>query len=170
MMSDRLRTVTLSLLIALTAMLATGRAETVEAFEQRLGEAVAGDQITVVHLWATWCPNCWREHDNDGWKRFIAANPEVKVIFVSVWGSKEDDAAELAKYDLGPQQNFEIWRHPNQSRRGAERMTTLLGQKATWIPTTWVYRGGTLRYAINYGEVRFEMLQQMVEDSRPNQW
>ena len=92
------------------------------------------------------------------------------MIFVSIWGSKEDDRCELAKYGLGEQPNFEIWRHPNQARRGSERMTSLLGNPVTWLPTTWVYRGGTLRYAINYGEVRFPMLQQMVDDSRPGQW
>ncbi len=145
-------------------------AESTEAFEKRLQSAVADEGITVVHLWATWCPNCWREHEDDGWKRFIEANPEVKVIFVSIWGSKEDDRGELAKYGLGEQPNFEIWRHPNQARRGSERMTSLLGNPVTWLPTTWVYRGGTLRYAINYGEVRFPMLQQMVDDSRPGQW
>jgi thiol-disulfide isomerase/thioredoxin len=148
------------------------RAESVEEFEARLAEAVGGDEVTVVHLWATWCPNCWYEHDDDGWKNFIEANPNVTVIFVSIWGSKEDDHAELAKYKLSEEEqpNLQIWRHPNQSRRSNDRMVTLLGNKASWIPTTWVYRGGTLRYAINYGEVRFPMLQQMVEDARPGQW
>ncbi len=146
------------------------RAETTAEFETRLEAAVGGDTVTVVHLWATWCPNCWHEHENDGWKNFIEANPEVKVIFVSIWGSNEDDAGELAKYQLGPQANFEIWRHPNQSRRGGERMTHLLGNPIGWIPTTWVYRGGKVRYAINYGEVRFDMLQQMVNDAKPGQW
>ncbi len=161
----------LSLLLLLSAFLCPVSAQSdVEQFETKLADAVAGEGVTVVHLWATWCPNCWREHDNDGWKTFIEANPDVTVIFVSVWGSKEDDHGELAKYGLGEQPNLQIWRHPNQSRRGAERMTTLLGQEATWIPTTWVYRKGTLRYAINYGEVRFDMLQQMVEDARPGQW
>jgi hypothetical protein len=28
-----------------------------------------------------------------------------------------------------------------------------------------VYRDGKLRYALNYGEIRFEMLQQMVKDA-----
>jgi hypothetical protein len=35
----------------------------------------------------------------------------------------------------------------------------------SWIPTTWVYKGGDLRYALNYGEVRFDVLQQFFADS-----
>ena len=165
------RLISLCRLIPVLTLLMPGfvRAES-EDFEAQLAEAVADEGVTVVHLWASWCPNCWREHDNGGWKNFIEANPEVKVIFVSIWGSKEDDHAELAQYGLGAQPNLEIWRHPNQSRRAADRMTTLLGNPATWIPTTWVYRKGTLRYAINYGEVRFDMLQQMVDDAKPGQW
>ncbi|MCF3650500.1 TlpA family protein disulfide reductase [Synoicihabitans lomoniglobus] len=151
-------------------MSTTVLAETTAEFEQRLADEVGKPGVSVVHFWATWCPNCWREHDNDGWKNFIEANPEVTVIFVSIWGSKENDAAELAKYGLGDQPNLKIMRHPNQARRGADRMVTLLGKEVTWIPTTWVYREGTQRYAINYGEVRFEMLQQMTDDSRPGQW
>ena len=34
-----------------------------------------------------------------------------------------------------------------------------------WIPTTWIYKGGDLRYALNYGEVRFDVLQQFFADS-----
>lgn len=154
----------------LSAFAWSARAESTAEFEQRLESAVSGDTVTVVHLWATWCPNCWNEHKDDGWKAFIEANPGVKFIFVSIWGSKEDDAGELGKYHLGDQANFEIWRHPNQSRRGDDRMTHLLGNPVGWIPTTWVYRGGKVRYAINYGEVRFDMLQQMVDDAKPGQW
>ena len=36
----------------------------------------------------------------------------------------------------------------------------------TWIPTTWIYRDGQLRAALNYGEVRFPLLQQLVDDAR----
>ena len=165
-----LRSLFLALGLASLGLHGAQAEETVAAFETRLAGEVAKEGITVVHFWATWCPNCWHEHENDGWKRFIEANPEVKVIFVSIWGSKEDDAGELAKYGLGAQPNFEIWRHPNQSRRGDERMKTLLGKDVTWLPSTWVYREGKQRYAINYGEVRFDMLQQMVNDSRPGQW
>lgn len=146
------------------------RAETVAEFETRLGEMVASEEITVVHLWASWCPNCVNEHDHDGWKRFVEEHPEITVIFVSVWGSAEDDAAYLAKYGLGDQPNLKILRHPNQSRRGVERVGELLGLPVTWMPTTWVFRDSRMRYAINYGEVRFDMLDQMVKDSVKGTW
>jgi hypothetical protein len=35
----------------------------------------------------------------------------------------------------------------------------------SWIPATWLYKGGELRYALNYGEMRFEVLQQFIADS-----
>jgi hypothetical protein len=44
-------------------------------------------------------------------------------------------------------------------------MRSFLGLPVSWLPTTWVYREGVLRYAVNYGELRFTMLQQMVADS-----
>jgi hypothetical protein len=32
----------------------------------------------------------------------------------------------------------------------------------------WIFKGGDLRYALNYGEVRFAMLQQLIADSSSN--
>ena len=43
------------------------------------------------------------------------------------------------------------------------------GMPLSWIPTTWIYKGGDLRYALNYGEVRFDVLQQFLEDSK-SEW
>ena len=139
-------------------------------FERELREIVDQEKVTVVHFWATWCPNCWFEHEDDGWRNFVKANPEVDVVFVSIWGSKPNDERELAKYGMNDLPNFQIMRHPNQTRRGDDRVNTLLDLPVTWLPTTWVFREGRMRYAINYGEVRFGMLQQMVNDSRPGQW
>jgi hypothetical protein len=33
------------------------------------------------------------------------------------------------------------------------------------VPTTWVFKDGMLHYALNYGEVRFPILQQLVNDA-----
>ena len=30
---------------------------------------------------------------------------------------------------------------------------------------TWIFKGGSLRYAMNYGEMRFPVLQQFLEDT-----
>jgi hypothetical protein len=46
-------------------------------------------------------------------------------------------------------------------------MTTFLGQPMGWIPATWIYRDGKVRYALNYGEIRFPILQQLVDDAQP---
>ena len=43
------------------------------------------------------------------------------------------------------------------------------GLPLSWIPTTWVYKGGDLRYALNYGEIRFPVLQQFLADSE-SEW
>lgn len=146
------------------------QADPVEEFEQRLFREVSSKEITVVHLWASWCINCVNEHKDDGWKNFIEANPDIMFYFVSVWGSAEDDAAHLAQHGLGDQPNLKILRHPNQNRRGGQRVKELLGLPVTWMPTTWVFRDSRMRYAINYGEVRFDMLEQMLKDSVKGQW
>lgn len=128
--------------------------------------AVKSPQVTLVHLWAPWCPNCKAELSSHGWSSFIAANPDVKVIFVTVWrGDGDDGHALLRKFGIGDQSNFKLLVHPNAARTGAERMTEFLGLPVTWIPSTWVFRNGTLRYALNYGELRFPILQQLVHDA-----
>ena len=77
-------TASIRLLTGLFLAATVARAESPAEFDARLEAAVQDEGVTIVHLWATWCHNCWREHDNYGWKNFIAANPDVKVIFVSV--------------------------------------------------------------------------------------
>ncbi len=133
--------------------------------ENEVAQLVAADQVTIVHFWASWCSNCKAEHKDAGWKSFVQANPDVKVVFVSIWGSAEDDRRMLDEYGLTGLPNFVALRHPNQSRRREERMTHFLDLPVTWVPTTWVYRKGNLRYALNYGEVRFDLLAQLVADS-----
>jgi thiol-disulfide isomerase/thioredoxin len=140
------------------------RAAELDPIEQKVAEAVKSSKVTIVHFWATWCSNCRAEHANDGWRKFLAANPEVNVIFVSAWDDKPG-APELAKYGLKDQKNLTILQHPNSSRVKETQMLSFMGLPMQWLPTTWVFRGGKLRYALNYGEVRFPMLQQMVNDS-----
>jgi hypothetical protein len=69
----------------------------------------------------------------------------------------------LAKYDLTQQPNVNVLADPGP--RGAGHIQKFLGLPVSWIPTTWVFKGGDLRYALNYGEIRFPMLQQMITDS-----
>ena len=90
----------------------------------------------------------------------------MNVVFVTVWhGGDEGGAKVLARSGVGPQRNFRLVQHPNGSRRDEDRMTAFLGVPVQWLPATWIYREGKLRYALNYGEVRFPILQQLVEDA-----
>jgi thiol-disulfide isomerase/thioredoxin len=134
--------------------------------EQQVTDAVKSEKITVVHLWATWCPNCQSEFKNGGWAKFITANPSVNFLFVKVRDEKPG-APTLAKYGLGPQQNLTQVEHPNGAHDSDAEMSSFLGMPVGWIPVTWIYREGKLRYALNYGQIRFPILQQLVEDAQP---
>jgi thiol-disulfide isomerase/thioredoxin len=132
--------------------------------EAQLAAAVQADQVTVVHLWAPWCDNCLHELAHGGWSGFLAANPGVKFIFVTIWNDR-DGHEVLARNGVGSQPNLTVYLHPNPSRDKGVMVSSLLGQPVTWIPTTWVYKKGKLRYALNYGELRFPILQQLISDA-----
>ncbi|MFI5335569.1 MAG: TlpA family protein disulfide reductase [Opitutales bacterium] len=145
---------------------ATLRAEDAAAvMEKQVADLAAGPQVTVVHFWAPWCPNCAAEMTPAGWAKFIAANPAVKFVFLNVWSKGQDPAPKLAAAGLGAQPNLLLLTHPNSSRKKEDRLTGFLGLPLTWLPSTWVFKEGKLYYALNYGEVRFEVLQRCVNDS-----
>jgi len=159
-----LRRLRLLLPLLLAAALPPVRAaDASAAFEQQLSALTKSDQVTVVHLWAPWCSNCKSELSNHGWSDFIAAHPKVNFVFVTVW-NPTDGHEVLAKNGVGAEPNFQLLLHPNGQRHG-DPMHELLGLPVSWIPTTWVYKGGELRYALNYGELRFPMLAQLITDS-----
>ena len=159
---------------ALSALFVAGllraAAPAADPLEMQVGEIVARPQVTVVHFWAPWCPNCRAEMDPaTGWAKFLAANPTVQVIFINIWHKGQDPAPRLAAAGLGAPSNLLLLTHPNPSRLAADRLNSFLGLPVTWVPTTWVYREGKLRVAFNYGEIRFPVLQQMVDDAR-SEW
>jgi thiol-disulfide isomerase/thioredoxin len=158
------RLVWLGLLIS--AVLLRAADAPVPPLEKQVADIIAGPQVTVVHFWAPWCPNCRAEMQPDGWARFIAANPNVKFVFLNIWHKGQDPQPKLDAAGLGPQANLLLLTHPNPSRLAADKLTSFLGLPVTWIPTTWVYRDGKLRVAFNYGEIRFPVLQQMIDDAR----
>ncbi len=135
--------------------------------EDQMREAIKSPNLTVVHLWAPWCSNCQAELKSGGWLKTVKENPATHFIFVSVWNSGEDGRAMLEKYQLTQQPNVTIAADPGP--RTGDKIKQFAGLPLSWIPTTWIYKGGDLRYALNYGEVRFPMLQQFLEDSQ-SEW
>jgi len=136
--------------------------------EQQLAEAIKAQNLSVVHLWAPWCSNCQAELKSGGWLKTVKDNPEVKFYFVSVWNSGEDGRTMLTKYELANQPNVTILADPGP-RKGDTKIKRFLDLPLSWIPTTWIYKGGDLRYAMNYGEMRFDVLQQFFADSK-SEW
>jgi thiol-disulfide isomerase/thioredoxin len=131
--------------------------------EEQVAEAIKAQGISVVHLWAPWCSNCQAELKSGGWTKTVKDNPEVKFYFVSVWNGGEDGRAMLAKYQIAQQPNVTILADPGP--RGADHLKQFVGLPLSWIPTTLIFKGGDLRYALDYGEIRFPVLQQLISDS-----
>lgn len=149
---------------ALLSVLLAGSALAVSPAESQVAEAVKAPNVSVIHLWAPWCGNCKAELKSGGWTKMVKENPETRFYFVSVWNSGDDGRAVLKQHELGDQPNVTILADPGP-RRGPEKLTRFLDLPVSWIPTTWVYKGGELRYALNYGEVRFDILQQLLGDT-----
>jgi thiol-disulfide isomerase/thioredoxin len=136
--------------------------------ERTVLEAIKAPDLSVVHLWAPWCSNCQAELKNGGWLKIVKDNPNVKFYFISIWNDGQDGRAMLKKFDIADQPNVTILADPGP-RRGESKIKQFAGSPLSWIPTTWIYKGGDLRYALNYGEIRFPVLQQFLEDSQ-SEW
>lgn len=135
--------------------------------EARVAELVKQPGVTVVHLWATWCPNCYIEFKEGGWKKFVDANPGTNVVFMSVWDDGKDGRALMEKFGVGSQKNVSILADAGP-RTGNNKLKRFLDIPVTWLPSTWIFKGGKLYYALNYGEIHFPILQQLVDDSTSN--
>src|SRR5215212_6521858 len=134
-----------------------------DSAEQQVLEAVKVPSSSVVHLWAPWCSNCQAELKSGGWTDLIKKNPTTRFYFVSVWNGGEDGRAVLQKFQIADQPNVTIVADPGP--RGQDHIKQFMGMPVSWIPTTWVYKGGELRFALNYGEIRFPILQQLLTDT-----
>lgn len=161
-MVGRMRRFLLPLLLLILPALAAEKAP----LEHEVEGIIAGPQVTIVHFWAPWCANCRNEMRPDGWAAFIAANPHAKFVFINLWHRNQDPQPALIAAGLGAQPNLVLRTHPNPSKLSDDRVNDFLGLPITWLPTTWVFREGKLRAALNYGEVRFPMLQQLINDAR----
>jgi thiol-disulfide isomerase/thioredoxin len=136
--------------------------------EQKVQDAIKSPEVTVVHMWAPWCSNCQAELKTGGWTKTIDDNPHVRFYFVSVWNDGQDGRAMLNKFGIADKPNVTILTDPGP-RRGENKLKQFAGLPLSWIPTTWIYKGGDLRYALSYGEVRFPVLQQFLADSQ-SEW
>lgn len=151
------------------AVAAIGRAAEPVPIERQAADAVnAPKKTTVLHFWAPWCSNCNAELAKNGWADFIAKNRDVNFIFITIWSAGQGDGrALLAKNGVGPQPNFRLLFDPNEAT-GEKRTKQFLGLPLTWVPATWVFRDAKMRYALNYGELRFNVLQQLLDDTAAN--
>ncbi len=149
----------------LLALLAVAWLRAESPAEKKVLDAIKSPQLEVVHLWAPWCSNCQAELKSGGWSKIVDENPNVKFCFVSVWNDGQDGRAMLKKFGIADQTNVTILADPGP-RRAENKIKQFAGLPLSWIPTTWIYKSGDLRYALNYGEVRFPVLQQFLEDSQ----
>src|SRR4051812_39712314 len=147
----------------LTLLLANAFAAASPA-EEQVAAAVKAPNLTVVHLWAPWCSNCQAELKSGGWLQTVKENPEVRFLFVSIWNNGDDGRAMLQKFQIADQPNVAILADTGP-RTGENKIRQFNGLPVSWIPTTWIYKGGDLRYALNYGELRFDVLKQFLADS-----
>ena len=131
--------------------------------EQQVLERIKAPETTVVHLWAPWCSNCQAELRTGGWTAMIKNNPRVQFCFVSVWNSGDDGRGMLNQFHVADQPNVTVL--ADAGPRGKDHITQFARLPLSWIPTTWIFKGGELRYALNYGEIRFPVLQQLLTDS-----
>jgi thiol-disulfide isomerase/thioredoxin len=154
-------------LIALLAIAGSLFSAPPDSAQQHVTEAIKASGVSVVHLWAPWCSNCQAELKSGGWTKMVKENPQVNFVFVSVWNSGEDGKAMLAKYEIANRPNVTIL--ADRGPRGADHIKQFAGLPLSWIPTTWIFKGGDLRYAMNYGEIHFPVLQQFVTDSN-SEW
>ena len=152
----------------LVAVLASASLRAESPAEQAVLAAIKSPELAVVHLWAPWCSNCQAELKNGGWTKVVKENPNVKFYFVSVWNDGQDGRSMLKKFNIADQPNVTIFADPGP-RRGENKIRQFAGLQLSWIPTTRIYKDGDLRYALNYGEVRFPVLQQFLEDSQ-SEW
>ena len=155
-------------LLILIVLLSAASTRAESSAEQAVLTAIKSPETTVVHLWAPWCSNCQAELKAGGWAKMITENPQVKFCFVSIWNDGQDGRAMLNKFGIAAQPNVTILADPGP-RRGENKIKQFAGLPLSWIPTTWIYKGGDLRYALNYGEVRFSVLQQFLADSQ-SEW
>ena len=66
-----------------------------------------------------------------------------------------DRVSTLTLPDTGPSDNEEL------------RRRQFLGFPVTWSPSTWIFhKNGELAFAMNYGEMEMDTIQQLIDNTR----
>jgi thiol-disulfide isomerase/thioredoxin len=159
-----MKRIALALALLAAGGCASAKPPRTDAADAKVTALVTAPETTVVHLWATWCPNSRAELASGGWRRLVDANPRTRFVFVTIWSGWAGGPI-LQEYGIGGQANVTVVDATDASDAAADRRKSFLGQRLTWVPTTWVFTKGTLRYAFDYGEVRFPLLQQCIDDT-----
>jgi len=102
--------------------------------EQKVLEATKSQELSVVHLLASWFSNFQAELKNGGWLKIVKDNLQVHFYFVSVWNGGEDGRVLLKKFGLVDQPNVTILADPGP--RGKDHIKQFAGLPLSWIPTT----------------------------------
>jgi hypothetical protein len=125
--------------------------------ERAVADAVARGGTEVVVFWAPWCSNSLSQLDR-AYPGVVEAHPGVGFTFVSMWDGGASGEAVLR--ERGVPSRARAFGQPgvDQDAPKEARQARFLGLPVTWIPTTWVFRGGQLAYAFNYGELSREQL------------
>lgn len=136
--------------------------------EAHVQDIIARDGLHVVHFWAPWCANSTNELGN-GWADLVADNPNVTFTFVTVWNDGNDSASTLDKYDL-PGRVTEVTQPDlGPSDDESNRRRSFLTHPVTWIPSTWIFHNnGELAFALNYGEMKMDTIQSLLDATRKN--
>lgn len=134
--------------------------------EETVQDVIEADGLHVVHFWAPWCPNSKRELKN-GWAGLVRNNPNVTFTFVTIWNDGKKGSTvlnnnslparvtEVAQPDLGPSDNE------------SNRRRSFLSLPVTWIPSTWIFHNnGELAFALNYGEMKMDTIQSLLDVTR----
>src|SRR5262249_2581951 len=114
--------------------------------EQKVLTGGKSPKMSVVLLWGPWGSNFQAEFKSGGWAKTVRDNPNVQFYFVSAWNNGEDGRAMLQKFDIAGQPNVTILADPGP--RGQNKIKQFAGLPLSWIPTTWIYKSGELRYAL----------------------
>lgn len=135
--------------------------------EQKVYDLISEDGYYVVHFWATWCHNSKNELEAEFWPELIREHEDVEFIFVTIRNDGREGRDMLRNYNI-PDRVIKL----GQPEIGAfrnPRNRTFMSLPSYWTPSTWIFhKNGKLAYAINNGEVRKGLIDELLNDTKKN--